>query len=1333
MYQNPEPNQQHDEFTIPGQNSHTDANPNPDLVTNTNSVTHKTRNRASLLCFPCRRRKVKCSRGKPCDTCQKKGIVDQCQYDERLNKKQKRKSLKKEGISAELDRKRTKTLVETLPITSISGASYEGEVATKIEDNFLESTPRERSPDVCVLIGKSQLEALQAKVKAYELQFKEQLVKPQGNNNKVIHLQSAKPADLVYNKSINTYRHVIFSAHEESRPGYVPLENVTTDTVLEYSTDMSVTSELRLSELSRPERSLLGINPYLRSDETIELQSEKSHYNDLNKPKMFSPLSWSYLLRISPTMRALRSYASEQKELENIKRASIGITYDPLRKLMLPKDARIKSTLLMDGENLSIFEAKTEENQNETIGEGEKERKSGDTTAVTKKANTTPSTTAPSSSSSSSSSFLSSPPPPPPPLADAATTTPFKDVQNPSGKLNVTTFALGLSVQTGAKERESNLIEQIQSVIPKKRVIWLLFKRFLKLLYPMMPFIIESQFVSAIENIIGPELYQEVKPQIRISSRIDFANLGILLVILRLSYLSLFHNRGFHNEKVLTDPAPTGEVAEKKYLLLNPVNIDTADIALACYHHLEKLGQVCIPTLQCAIYLRLYRTYAPEEGDGRDGGDSHIKTCNLIAMSYMLGLNREPDKVTVSKDEKLKNLYRKMWYFMVSAEQSLTCAYGWPMLIRKESYDTKRPYYTEQNSNLENKEIDKTCYFYFAFITALIRGPVRMLTQLYLDVEGKVKVMELTNHLNHLEQGVKLLLGNLSNYMSALEEKELGYRTSKMMKVQALLKMNAFLMINYRYLCNHYEKSNKDLCFFYLRKQFELAFLEDLPYSFALITKSQEIFGEGADLFINPSIIQIIVKISDLCLTAIVVSNVSLLRLSNDENATTNKTKVQHDPDFQKLLDETSTLITLMEKSCRVCLAALSMLSSRYYLAWEAVKTQNYYLQIATSPKFYKAKHKEAVNFPTPNYRRLQQLNNIASSGLEILQKLVFTYCEEVDLPGIFKMGDPARENHRNNNKSTCLLTGTEQRQQFPTSSERIEKTGKTGKARETGEARETKETSKTERTRETKETSKTERTRETEKFGKTEKLSTVSSQTIETNSGETVDEVSPLSGTDPKGLFFAGFEDMTFDNSAEIDSIWLQMLSLKSNNLNGFLEQGYNRRDMSNPYHLRLNSQVSLIGNYNIPTDGINYASSSQMYPMSANGVQSAHLQTQSQSIEGEPRRQMQLPFPSLNLFQPPQQFSPLLQNQSQSQTQSQSQFHSHSQFQPRSQSHLAHQPKPQPQPHPSTRHQPQSQPQPPDLNQAGPSHPYSYPPPNIFNYTDLFEDLPLEKLFDL
>lgn len=47
------------------------------------AIFHRRRTRALKVCYPCRRRKVKCNRGQPCDKCSDRGHPDLCIYTAR--------------------------------------------------------------------------------------------------------------------------------------------------------------------------------------------------------------------------------------------------------------------------------------------------------------------------------------------------------------------------------------------------------------------------------------------------------------------------------------------------------------------------------------------------------------------------------------------------------------------------------------------------------------------------------------------------------------------------------------------------------------------------------------------------------------------------------------------------------------------------------------------------------------------------------------------------------------------------------------------------------------------------------------------------------------------------------------------------------------------------------------------------------------------------------------------------------------------------------------------------------------------------------------------------
>ena len=124
-----------------------------------NNTTHQRkkrllkRNRATLVCLPCRKKKVKCDKGKPCSNCNK-SQPDKCIYDERIleSKKRKKPSMTKPEPNG------TNNSDATSSIPNVTSQDKEQQQQQQLA--------KER--DVCVLIQKSELQELQAKLKQYE-------------------------------------------------------------------------------------------------------------------------------------------------------------------------------------------------------------------------------------------------------------------------------------------------------------------------------------------------------------------------------------------------------------------------------------------------------------------------------------------------------------------------------------------------------------------------------------------------------------------------------------------------------------------------------------------------------------------------------------------------------------------------------------------------------------------------------------------------------------------------------------------------------------------------------------------------------------------------------------------------------------------------------------------------------------------------------------------------------------------------------------------------------------------------------------------------------------
>ncbi|RCK57695.1 Multidrug resistance regulator 1 [Candida viswanathii] len=343
---------------------------------------------------------------------------------------------------------------------------------------------------------------------------------------------------------------------------------------------------------------------------------------------------------------------------------------------------------------------------------------------------------------------------------------------------------------------------------------------------------------------------------------------------------------------------------------------------------------------------------------------------------------------------------------------------------------------------------------------------------------------------SHLEQGILQLLGQTSDYVYNLEEKSSDYHTNKIIKVGTLFRINSLSMLLYCHLFNTNERTNGKLAFFYLRKLLSMAMLEMLPYVFSLITRSQELFGEAADLSINPSIILFLVRLTDVCLRALMRSNFLRMGMSNDPD----HRKMITDPTFKKIYDSTSRFIIAMEKTIRVCLTACSMLSSRYYFAWISIKLRNYFLKLVTSPKFYKFNLKHDLLFPKPSVEQITDLADLIDRALDKVESFTNEYCALVNISGLFK---------QNTTKRAAAKSKKDQQPQHRAPSSTSD-----------------------------------------DGVGSNKVSPSMTSS----------DEVHTPRSTDSSGpgmVYSTQFEDLRFDNEAEIDSIWLQMLNSKNSNQN--------------------------------------------------------------------------------------------------------------------------------------------------------------------------------------
>ena len=557
---------------------------------------------------------------------------------------------------------------------------------------------------------------------------------------------------------------------------------------------------------------------------------------------------------------------------------------------------------------------------------------------------------------------------------------------------------LGLTTKGGKLGRELALIDKIQLILPKKRVIWKLLDRYFTWLYPFMPFLDHECFMLNIHEIMGPKSYEDVSiGPIRIEKRLDLGYVGILLVVLRLAYLSLFSNKlSVNPEKMFTDNSSI-KAEDMKYLYSNPINIDVVEVAQLCLDQFQIFRSTSLTILQLAIFLRIYHTFAPEDGDGADGGDSQVFGAMLIQMAYSLGLHREPDNFPdVCNNPKINHLGRKIFHFLCIYDIHQSFSFGNPLSIDVRYYDVKLPFFDKDATNIPDASFDKTvteqlakCWSTYSIIPILHK---------LLNAKDGCNVSEVCKQLEVFELDMIQLHGTAKDCFDqplASDTHRQFYLRNFLTKFY--LSINAFFMTVYFHFYLYYEQKSEDLSFYYLKKMLLITTGETMPHYFDLLGNKEYI----CDMIINPTLEQFIHKANQLNIALLVRVNFILYHYSRQND---HMQKYETDANYHQIINDIAVVSRLLKRSVEISISAISKLSNRYYYAWRVTKGHTYLLKTVNDIKFYEENYSKAGNLCFPIYtpEQIKLFITIMKKSVEkfdYVEELVPDFCPCLSLP----------------------------------------------------------------------------------------------------------------------------------------------------------------------------------------------------------------------------------------------------------------------------------------------------------------------------------------------
>lgn len=593
------------------------------------------------------------------------------------------------------------------------------------------------------------------------------------------------------------------------------------------------------------------------------------------------------------------------------------------------------------------------------------------------------------------------------------------------------------------------LKSSILANLPPTRIIWQLVDRFFLYLYPVLPFLDQEIFENQLIKIIGVRVssttsFETKLHELNIISKVDFAVLGILLLVLRLSFLSIFSNNETANKDLvklsLSRPGLSLEFDKRqecattlKYLVKNPISCNLASIADECHtlfqwnetHHYTDLENLTF--LQLSFFIRLYNRFAPEDSDGADGGGAQVANAILIQLSYKLGLNREPTKLKKEDDDvvlsKLNHLKRKIWHFAIYADIYHSYTFGMPLSIDKIYYDTQLPFSTAINSNIKNKSLDaKITKFFFKpwdLITSL-----KDVLNVFLNIEDEIKMIEVSESISNYETlffnqyltlehclgldediGVNKLYQGLINESNLKEEiiKLDGYDDyriwldcTKLNRVKYYLSMNSFFISIYYHIYQFYINKNHNLSFFYLKKTF-MFIVEILPYYQILLRLGDFV----CDFVVNPTLELSIHKSNQILMSFIIKLNYiiyEMKKISKEEDNSMLRNK-----NFYQYLNSIENFKNALVMVSKYLIYSVSNLSNRYYYAWRITKAHNAALHAICGEDFYKNTYDnlKLIHLKTPRYssEQIKELHRILKGAIDKTINTTNNGCCEIYKP----------------------------------------------------------------------------------------------------------------------------------------------------------------------------------------------------------------------------------------------------------------------------------------------------------------------------------------------
>ncbi|KAK6200033.1 uncharacterized protein RJT21DRAFT_120931 [Scheffersomyces amazonensis] len=554
--------------------------------------------------------------------------------------------------------------------------------------------------------------------------------------------------------------------------------------------------------------------------------------------------------------------------------------------------------------------------------------------------------------------------------------------------------SLRRSLFSGKKNRQEfyRIMEKvIVSILPNKLNLFSLFCRFFMHVHPFIPILDENSLLIDLNSLLDnfPNFTRDYYTDISIENENDLNIVGILLVVLRLGYMSFIHNDEVNN--VYTDDEKSMIIDMKRLnseVFTSLLNLCISDELIAVKSSFRLVQNLTL------VYF--YRQVAPDDCHGLGGADSNILFGVIMRHAMSIGLNRDPTFYvahdTITKRETLINSWRRLWNYLITTDAVSAIHAGTNLNIPDiEVCDVELPLMTEDKTGEFNdtiKKIQTICESY--------RNIVRKIN----NVHNKPRVVEILLETNHLEKIFFDFFGkdffkdfickpakvpsNGSSFEVNSKDHEESYL--KVIKFCTFIQLRTNLSCMYYMIAIHYENEYNEsrtpsmnagieLFKIYIKSVVQLVYI----MSFVL-DNSVELFGKNYDYYLTANNERCMIKTHSF-LTSF------FARLLHYKMELT--LSVGSDPSIKPRLEVTDKLFSMVLIEAELFIGNFRKLSRNYINSYKIyVMTYFVLMQCMENPSVF---FQTSIQYPRFFHKGTNMLEFFTISELQYLCKL----CEE--------------------------------------------------------------------------------------------------------------------------------------------------------------------------------------------------------------------------------------------------------------------------------------------------------------------------------------------------